>query len=92
MKEKLEKSFATKAQQYFNKTFAISQWKNEVLLALNPSKQTLGPIRDQAIFLEFRNLSISQIDNPQSQKSFENIIAIYIEKITNREKLIQENL
>ena len=76
---------------YYNKTAGITQWKNEVLSALSKSRPYSGPVKDRAVFLEFRNSCISSIENPQSQKSFENIITLYIEKLSQREKQIQEN-
>ena len=91
LREKLENEFKKKTQKYYNKTAALAQWKSEVIAALNSQKPGPGPVKDRGVFLEFRNLSVAQIENPQSQKSFENIVSLYIEKITSRETLLQEN-
>ena len=90
-KKILEKELKLKTQQFFNKSSAITQWKTEVLAVINKNKQIIGPVKDRAIFLEFRNISISQIEHLQSQKSFEKIISLYIEKLSTKEKIIQEN-
>ena len=91
LREKLENEFKVKSQKYYNKTAALAQWKSEVIAALNSPKPGPGPVKDRAVFLEFRNVSVAKIENSQSQKSFENIVSLYIEKITSRETLIQEN-
>ena len=90
-KLRVELEYKRKFKEFYNKTAGISQWKSEVLGALSKSKPYSGPVKDRAIFLEFRSSCISKIDNIQSQKSFENIVSSYIEKITLREKSIQEN-
>jgi hypothetical protein len=90
-KSRIEKIYKQKFKEFYNKTAGISQWKNEVLAALSKSKPYSGPVKDRAVFLAFRNSCISKIDNLQSQKSFENVVSSYIDKVTNREKIIQEN-
>lgn len=92
LKQRYEQEYKRKCQSFFNKTAAITQWRSEVLSALSKSKPHSGPVKDRAVFLEFRNLSVSNIDNLQSQKSFENILTMYIEKLSTREKIIQENM
>lgn len=87
----LENDLKASNKLYYNKTSAIFQWKNEVIAAITNSKQSI-PAKDRSIFLEFKTLSISQIENSQSQKSFEHIVSLYIEKLGFREKFLQENL
>lgn len=90
-KLRVELEYKRKFKEFYNKTAGISQWKTEVLGALSKSKPYSGPVKDRAIFLEFRSSCISKIDNIQSQKSFENIVSSYIEKVTSRERVVQEN-
>lgn len=90
-RSRVEQDYKRRFKSFYNKTAGITQWKNEVLSALSKSRPYSGPVKDRAIFLEFRNSCISSIDNAQSQKSFENIISMYIEKLSQREKIIQDN-